>query len=217
MLNTTRRVLARRKALARRFDIAREFERIEESCIPSYLHRNPLAAAVAWWRLIAAVSLFRQYRVHGPVLDFGAASGELGHLLGMKDYEFVEGEPLLAQALRDEMPAAIRRDLAALPAGRYGTIFALDALEHNDDFASILHMLRQSLQADGLLIVSGPTENFLYRLGRKIAGFDGHYHKTNIYDIERAVSENFHRVAGRIVPMGIPLFSISAWRPKSVC
>src|SRR5215470_14003763 len=84
-------VRLRRRELAKQFDVAREMEKIEETCVPSYVHANLLAASVAWWSLFASEAFYRKYAPKGTVLDFGAASGELGHLLPAgTSYEYVE-------------------------------------------------------------------------------------------------------------------------------
>jgi hypothetical protein len=43
------------------------------------------------------------------------------------------------------------------------------------------------LKPGGRLLVSLPTENALYRLGRRIAGFSGHYHHANAASIDRDI------------------------------
>lgn len=98
-----------------------------------------------------------------------------------------------------------------MPQDAYAAIFALDALEHNDDVGSIIDVLAKGLRPDGVLLISGPTENALYRAGRLIAGFSGHYHKTNIWQIEEVAKTKLRPVRRRLVPVGLPLFSISAW------
>ncbi len=208
-------VLRRRAALRQRFDPSREMDAIEETCIPSYLHSNPLASAVAWMRLFAAVRLLRRLAPSGPVLDFGAAAGELAHLVPSdRAYEFVEIDERMARALETGIPGALQQKLETLPRGRYAAICALDSLEHNDDVGAIVDQLRPALRQDGVLILSGPTENALYRLGRRVAGFSGAYHKTNIYDIETIVGHSFLLLQRRVVPFGVGLFSLSCWRPK---
>jgi hypothetical protein len=67
----------------------------------------------------------------------------------------------------------------------------------------------------GQLLVSGPTENFLYRIGRTIAGFTGEQHVTNIYAIEKVLAERLERVAIITSPFGVPLFRLSVWQKKS--
>ena len=215
-MNPVRHVLRRRAELFRRFDVRRQFEQIEESCVPSYLHHNAAAAAIAWWRLFVAVRFFRRFGAAGPALDFGAATGELGHLLGPEVfYEFVEIDEVLARTVTETIPRAIRLRLEDLPARRYGTIFALDSLEHNENVPELVDRLVAALAPSGVLIVSGPSESALYRLGRRLAGFHGHYHHTNIDDIECVIAARMHRVGSTTVPIGIRLFSISAWKyPK---
>lgn len=214
-LNRIQHVQLRRRELADQFDVARDMEDIEETCIPSYLHRNVAAAAVAWWRLFASEAFYRKYAPPGAVLDFGAASGELAHLLPSgTPYEFVEGDEKMALFLQRGRPEAVRRSLKSLPDGHYAAIFALDSLEHNDDFANIIDWLIEALRGDGVMITSGPSENALYRLGRRIAGFSGTYHKTTIYDIERIVAGRLALEQRRTLPFGVPLFSISCWRKR---
>jgi hypothetical protein len=80
-LSTISHIRTRRAALRRRFDVARQMQALEETCIPSYLHPNVAAEAVALGRLFAAARLYRKHAPSGPVLDFGAGSGELAHVL----------------------------------------------------------------------------------------------------------------------------------------
>jgi SAM-dependent methyltransferase len=188
-------------------------EAIEETCIPSYVHPNLAAAGVAWRRLFAAVNVYRKAAPTGPVLDFGAASGELAHLLPAETpYDFVEIDGAMAADLVRHNPAATRRDLATLQPGAYACIFALDSLEHNEDVGALVEQLLPALRDDGVFILSGPSENSLYRLGRQIAGFSGAYHTTTIYDIEKEFSRRMTSCGRQLEPFGVPLFSISWWR-----
>jgi hypothetical protein len=79
------------------------------------------------------------------------------------------------------------------------------------NFAELLEILVRKLAPGGVLILSGPTENGLYRLGRRIAGFDGHYHETTIYHIEAVAERLLRRVAVRSVLPLAPLFRITSW------
>lgn len=207
-----RSINKRRKLLTEHFDIRQEFNAIEESCIPSYIHRNYLAALVAWMRLSAAAKLYHRHGPAGDILDFGASSGELFHLLNLRGpYHFIETNEILVEALTKWVPAAQRQKIDNLEAERYEVIFALDVLEHITDIEKVLDQLCRSLRPSGIMILSGPTENFLYRIGRKISGFEGHYHTTNIYDIERIVSLKLNSLASKKVPWGLPLFRVSVW------
>jgi len=216
LLAKLRYIHQRRRDLERDFAPAASFAELEESCIPSYCHANLLASYTSWWRIFVAMELTRAYAPPGAVLDFGAASGESRFLLPPGcDYHFVEQHEGLATHLLQAAPRARRQQLGDLPRGYYQVVLALDSLEHNDDPGAILAQLKSCLRADGVLILSGPSESLLYRLGRRIAGFSGHYHKKTIAEIHRAASAYFQPL--RIVPgpMGLGLFVISAWAPCS--
>jgi SAM-dependent methyltransferase len=209
-------VRERRKALRSRIDAFGAFETWEETCVPSYVHPNRAAAAVSWWRLFAAVDLAKAYVQPGPVLDFGASVGELAHVLPSTahPYWFVEQEAPAAAVLQSVLPDAIRTELADAPDGHFAAVFALDSLEHNTNFGELLDQLAPKLSPHGVLILSGPTENALYRLGRAVARYDGHYHETNIHAIEARAAQSYTHLATRTVPVGLPLFRLSAWAAR---
>lgn len=204
-------ILARRKYL-RKVTISNS-EHLSESCVPSYRHPNFLASLVAWSRLFSALSMFKKYMVGNNVLDFGAGSGELAVLLDNKfNYDFIEEVDELSNYVYLSTPLAKRVFAHALEINKYDAIFCLDSLEHNSDYQSLIEVLLSSLKPGGVLILSGPTENFLYRLGRFLSGFSGGYHKTNIFSIESYLNTKLEQISRFYVPIRVPLFSISAWR-----
>ena len=212
VLRQVKHMWQRRRALSQALDVWRRFDVWEESCVPSYCHSNWLAAFISWRRLFKAVELARRYGRPGPVLDFGASVGELGQLLSRAiDYHFVEQDDAPAKYLQRAIPRAVRHTLEGAPEGAYAVVFALDSLEHNENYPDLLRVLISKLAKDGVLILSGPTENLLYRLGRKIAGFSAHYHVTNITMIEHAAASRLVLKTRHTVPYGVPLFRLSAW------
>ncbi|MCB1749895.1 MAG: methyltransferase domain-containing protein [Gammaproteobacteria bacterium] len=196
------------------YDVDTEFEALEESCIPSYLHGNALAARFAWQRLAAAVDHYSRLAPAGPVLDFGAGSGVLARLLpAATPYHYVEQDDALAARIAALVTGGRREHTASLPPTHFAAVFALDSLEHNEDVSALLAALAATLRPDGVLILSGPTENLLYRLGRWVAGFSGHYHHQTIYDIEAVAAGGFRRVRLASLPLRFaPLFRVTAWR-----
>ena len=207
-------VAARRRALQSHFDVRRQFEEIEESCIPSYVHGNRLAAWVAWQRTKVAAELYERYAPSGPILDFGAATGEVGHLIKKRGaYHIIEQDNLLAAACA-EWQDTQRTTLDGAKPGTFAAMFALDSLEHNDDIPSLVARLIPLLRLDGVLILSGPTESGFYKFGRRLAGFSGHYHHSNIYDIEEIVAKHCTILKARHVPVLPTLFRVTAWQPK---
>ena len=214
LLSTLRHIHDRRARLSSELDVQRQFSTWEETCIPSYCHPNLAAAYLSWWRLYAAVALARRHASFSAVLDFGAAVGELRRLLPatLGRYDFIEQNDHAAAYLIRQIPDARRETLDSAPAHGYSCIFALDALEHNADFPQLLQRLAAKLSPGGVFILSGPTENRLYRLGRRIAGFDAHYHETNIYPIEAAARPLLTPAEVCNLPWVVPLFRLSAWR-----
>jgi SAM-dependent methyltransferase len=207
-------IAARRDVLQSHFDVRRQFEKLEESCVPSYVHRNKLAAWVAWQRTKAAARLYDRHAAAGPILDFGAATGEVGHLIEKRGpYTIIEQDDLLAGAC-GRWQAAQRTTLEDAKDGSFAAIFALDSLEHNDDIPALVKRLVPLLKPDGVFILSGPTESSFYRLGRRLAGFSGHYHHSNIFDIEAIMSKHCTLVDAQRVPLFPILFRVTAWRPR---
>ena len=214
MLSAINHIHARRADLRQAIDIAGYFKEWEETCVPSYCHSNLAAAYVSWWRLFRSVRLARRFCPGGTrVLDFGSSVGELGRLLprSIARYDFIEENDAAARYLVQHLPCAQRQNLDQVPTSAYDWVFAIDALEHNDDYAGLLERLAQCLTPTGVLVISGPTENWLYRLGRRIAGFEGHYHTTTIFHIEQAAAKVLQcRNVTTIIP-GLPLFRLSVW------
>jgi Methyltransferase domain len=210
-----RHILDRRADLKASLDYG-NLSRWEESCVPSYCHPNILAAGVSWLRLFSALDLAVEFKPDATrVLDFGSSVGEIGQLLRDPkiQYDFVEQDDAAADFLISRLTRAGRQTLETAPKGAYEWVFAIDALEHNHNFAELLEALSAKLAPDGILIICGPTENALYRVGRWIVGFNSHYHVTTIYHIETAAGLcRLRRVGKNTTPFGIPLFRISAWR-----
>jgi len=214
MMANLAHVAQRRKILREATKYGSDFELWEESCVPSYCHPNPLAAYVSWLRLYAAAAMARRFkRGAARALDFGSSVGELAHLLPKETrYEFIEMHEPAAKFLSDQLPHAKRVTLEGAQDGAYDVIFAIDSLEHNDNYRELLGALVGKLAPGGVLILSGPTESWLYRLGRKIARFDGHYHETNIHAIEQEAARLLKRRAVRQILPGATLFRITAWQ-----
>ena len=208
-------VARRRQHLRTTLSSAHSFQALEESCAPSYVHSNLAAAWVAWYRLFRSARYFRRYGSGPQVLDFGAGTGELAQLLPTgTQYSFAEETDFLANYIAAHVSGSVRVGGDALPVAAYDGVFALDSLEHNADPVPLLAALHRSLKPTGIFILSGPTESWVYRLGRMLAGFSGHYHETNIYRLETLAEALFERVAVARVPWFTPLFRITVWRPK---
>ena len=95
---------------------------------------------------------------------------------------------------------------------------ALDVLEHISPLTAYVDAFERLLAPEGVLIVSGPTESLLYRLGRRLAGreFTGHYHVSDIYDVAESLRERFEvRTVARVM-WPATLFEVLSCRKRGV-
>ena len=189
----------------------------DEAALPSYTHRNPLMSWFFWKRIETALSMAGE--VEGrSVLDFGCGGGvtfkylsERGCEISGCEKEFFETTLSVCASLGIE--ARIYKDLDEIPPVTFDRILALDVFEHIADAGGTIEKIRSLCHGETLMIVSGPTESLPYRAGRKLAGFSGDYHMTNIYDIERLLAEKgLQRRELRKLYFPITLFRVSAWR-----
>lgn len=176
----------------------------DEMAVPSYCHANPLIRRLFWKRLQLGLELLRPSGSE-RCLDFGAGSGVLlpalskrcarvyaADLLPEPARRMVERRKLAnVQVLDSPLPA-----LEAFGGERLDAILALDVLEHVDDLSGVIRHFVSLLRPGGRVIMSGPTETPVYRLGRVLAGFagKGHYHHTNVFDIRARFLEAGFRV-----------------------
>lgn len=180
---------------------SKTFEEIVETAIPAYIHKNPIVRQIFWRRVFV---ILKQVEKLSPksVLDFGCGSGIVMALLNPKINRFVTdifNEPFdfMQQCLGlQDVKKLYPSDLDKTEF-KFEIILAADVLEHlsDNEILRYLSLFHRRLNTDGYLIVSGPTENLIYKIGRKIAGYKGDYHKTNVKIIDATISNSglFHR------------------------
>lgn len=160
-------------------------EVVDELAIPSYTHSNRLMRHLFWQRLAVALEWLDGVSPRPErVLDFGCGVGIMFPLLSKRGIKAIgcdihpEAAELGAQVFGlagvEVLPAG--RGLGSIPSGSVGAILALDVLEHVGNVPSLASEFARILGAQGRLLCSLPTENLLYRIGRKLAGFSGAYH-----------------------------------------
>lgn len=207
--NTIRQVLAQA-----------ESGRLDEAAFPAYSHRNPIINWLFWQRLRKVMEHIQRPTPYARVLDFGCGSGvmlpylsQISSQVTAMDVDLLPLERVQAYiplSSNVEVKDATKNNISDLPANSFDLVIALDVLEHVKDLPRTLNELLALLKQGGQLIVSGPTENILYRIGRKVAGpeYSGAYHERGIAEIKH---ELMH--ISRIEPIAtlywpIPLFEI---------
>lgn len=190
----------------------------DEMAIPSYLHANPL---IRWlmWRRYDEVVRQSDLRSDMVALEFGCGTGVFLPTLAARCKEVIAVDlfPQIAQALAERRRLNVRflPQVDAVPDGSLDLIVAADVLEHVDDLEAFGALFRRKLRSTGRLVVSGPTENRLYKLGRIVAGFagKGDYHHRNIDDILRTFTDrDFRLLSAQGLPLGrgARLFTVAA-------
>lgn len=196
--------------------------RLDEAGFPAYSHPNPLINWLFWQRLRTAMNTIEKYSPYDQILDFGCGSGVMLPFLAAHSrhvtaldidllplYKVNKHIPLESNV---EVLDAKQVSLSQLEPASFDFINALDVLEHVADLPRTLSELIRLLKPGGRLVVSGPTENILYQIGRKLAGpeYSGAYHVRGIAEIKRELKKmgRVEHIATLYPPL--PLFEVFA-------
>ncbi|MFD0965062.1 class I SAM-dependent methyltransferase [Pseudofulvibacter geojedonensis] len=169
---------------------------IDEAAFPAYAHKNILIDYLFWKRIEVAFDYAQRNNNPKKILDFGCGSGVLTYLLANNKHEVtstdIEFSPLNLVKEKIDFPSEVRfieGDIISneLNHNYFDIIYALDVLEHVDNIEEYIKLFEKLLTPNGVIIVSGPTENIFYKVGRIFAGkrFTGDYHLTNIAKIKQ--------------------------------
>ncbi len=166
-------------------------ENLDEAAFPAYSNPNPLMNFLFWERIYRVMMQVETRQSLTRVLDFGCGSGVMLPFLSSRaDRVYavdIDLEPLrrLEKHITFAENVVFADSLEGVEKHSLDFILALDVLEHVEDIDSTFAALASLLKPDGEIIVSGPTENIFYKIGRFLAGptYSGHYHVRDIYHI----------------------------------
>lgn len=88
--------------------------------------------------------------------------------------------------------------LDSIPDNALDFILATEILEHIEGVGTVLSDFRKKLKPGGKLIISLPTEDALYKLGRKIAGFSGEYHQEDIMNMDEVYKQENYKLVKKL-------------------
>jgi len=201
---------------------------LSEAAFPAYANRNPLISFLFWQRVRKVMRHLEAGECSGNAMDFGCGGGVMLPFLGQHFQHVtaldIDLSPFKKMAGYVKFPGNLDifesaiRPLNSFAAGSFSAILALDVLEHVADLPGTVSDLCRLLAPKGKLLVSVPTENFAYRIGRKIAGaeYSGDYHMRNSDQIEKCLSTQLKlsRIATLYYPM--PLFEIYCGEKRDI-
>jgi 2-polyprenyl-3-methyl-5-hydroxy-6-metoxy-1,4-benzoquinol methylase len=196
--------------------------RMDEAAFPAYSHPNPLINWLFWQRLRVVMEYIDRHAPYSHALDFGCGSGVMLPFLGGISQRVtamdVDLLPFERVSRYQSFPANLevidvrQQPLQELPRASFDLIVALDVLEHVGDLPATLADLQALLMPSGQIVVSGPTENFLYKLGRALAGpeYSGDYHERGISTVRSLLAERMQVIPVAVLYPAFPLFDIFA-------
>lgn len=162
--------------------------------VGDYCHKNFLIKWLFWKRLRTMLSMTEGIEDVKRVLDFGAGSGIFMPTLAKNfpevysvdvDTSSLEYVKKMSGLKNVKIIGGNNDDKLPFKDDFFDIIFAADVLEHFKDSSGIQKEFSRVIKRGGVLIVSGPTENILYRLARKYVYKqkkpEDHY--TDVYDV----------------------------------
>ncbi len=165
----------------------------DEMAIPTYTHQNPLIRWLMWRRYDCLARML--HTNSSAAMEFGCG---IGLFLSELDKHYsqvfaIDLYPQYAMKLCEKKNINVKflNSLRDIEDGTLDVVIAADVLEHIEDLDEYLKHFERILKLGGEFLISGPTENVLYKLGRLIAGFGdkADYHHTNIYHLLDSIEE----------------------------
>lgn len=190
-------------------------KQFDEQALPSYTNPNPLMRYLFWERIRIVINYISSFHNISTCLDFGCGLGTMVPYLihNTQSLIVLDLDTSLLQEIGEkegwqEIIYVNRLDQLNKFKGKIDLILALDVLEHVDNLPDVLDLFSQLLSDEGNLVITGPTENFIYKLGRKLANYSGDYHIRNIYDVKTESEKYFRIVSQKTLFRMIPFFKI---------
>jgi len=191
-----------------------------------YVHPNAFARWIFWQRLQHAHRLLEKHVPSDAItLDFGGGSGaflpslqNLFNNLSVIDLDLGDAERIANHFQLSDV-SFYRQDINGFDqACMFDLVVATDVFEHFSDMHEPYRFLQQHLKDGGFLLLTLPSENALYELGRRIVRKrkpDDHYHSAcevvcfyEAHGYECLESCNVPRMAS----VALPLFFVGLFR-----
>lgn len=186
-----------------------------------YTHPLSLARDIFWQRLEYAFLFIKDYaKKDMKVLDFGGGSGvfskslsEYFNKLTIIDLDTSDAEEIKKYFNINNVDILNENINNYISDDKFDLIIATDVLEHFKDLNEPLKFFNKHLKNNGMLLVTLPTENYLYEFGRLLINKKkpiDHYHKSKEV-LDYLYNNGFIRIKKTYVPkylIQIPLFEV---------
>jgi len=196
-----------------------------EEIVPEYHSKNVFVKNLFLKRLKIALRLAEpelESKDDLKIIDLGCGQGIFLKLLEEKFKNIktfgVDIEPCVLEAkkfLKAKIKIADIRN-SGFPNDFFDIVFCLDVLEHFKNLEEPIREIKRIVEPDGVLIVSLPTENLFYKLGRLLTKrtmssqkgpcSSPHFHKAKT--IEQFLRSNGFKVVGKKLLPPIPFFTL---------
>jgi 2-polyprenyl-3-methyl-5-hydroxy-6-metoxy-1,4-benzoquinol methylase len=212
------------RAVIRKVLAQSEQGRLDEAGFPAYSHRNPFINWLFWQRLHKVINYVEAEAPYEHVLDFGCGSGvmlpflcSISTRVTAMDIDLLPFERVSRQRTFPanlQVHDAREVTLNDLSKASFDLIVATDVLEHVADLPGTLTDMQAVLKPKGQIIVSGPTENVFYKLGRALAGpeYSGDYHERSILEVRDLLGKQMQVIQIATLYWPVPLFEVFAGR-----
>jgi len=192
-------------------------ERLEETAFPVYFNNFLPASYLGWSRVFTAQKLLSGIKGNAA-LDFGSGLGVSLPFLkqNFKKVIACDTDPEITEFMIENLRLESIEVIKTIPEREQNlkcdAIIALDVLEHVENLAKVYQSFDSVTADNGVWIISGPTENFIYKLARRIARTAGGAHVRNIYDVFREIPNYMICEQVYTLPWGLPLFLVGRFR-----
>ena len=190
---------------------------VAEMGAPSYVHPNPAARWLAWRKVAVAARLIGAEPI-GAALDFGCGVGTMLRFLASHartvygaDLDIAVAQRVCADHGLESVTLLPADRIEEIGQGSLDLVVALEVLEHVDNVDAALANFERLLRPGGRLVVSVPTENWLYRLGRRMAGFRPGFHHRGSAAVRSRLDARFRRTRRVCIPPLVPLYEVMAY------
>jgi len=176
----------------------------DEVSIPLYNHKNFLVKKLFLDRFFAAYKM-ADFK-NKVVLDYGCGSGlflqslssEIKNGIGL-DLNISVAKKIVDSSKINVVEITEQTNIEKF--SNVDIITSFDVLEHVNDLEKIAKSFYNILNDNGILVVSGPTENLFYKIARQVAKImingnlkGGEEHVTNIINIRNEIEKNGFKI-----------------------